>query len=100
MGYGLTYSQNHLAECARRWKITRIEIFGSWARGDARPDSDADLLITFSSEATWDLLDIVVLKEELETILGRRVDLIEDGCVTNPFLLKSIMSSREVLYAA
>lgn len=100
MGSELVYDRTSLEECARRWKLTRIELFGSWARGDSRPDSDADLLITFAPDATWDLFDLANLKEELESILGRRVVLVEDGSVTNPFLLKSILSNREVLYAA
>ena len=99
MEYRLEYDQKQLEECAHRWRMTRIELFGSWARGDSRPDSDVDLLITFAPEAPWNLFDIVIIKEELEAIFRRPVHLLEEGSVTNPFMLKSIRSNRQVLFA-
>jgi len=48
-------------------------LFGSWARGEASPQSDIDLLVDIDPEVGLQLVD---LAEELEASLGRRVDLV------------------------
>lgn len=60
--------------------IVHAAIFGSLARGDAGKDSDIDLLVEFRGEKT--LLDIVALKQELEHILGRNVDVLTRRAVS------------------
>lgn len=60
----------------RRWRIARLEAFGSALRDDFRPDSDVDLLATYEPEAHWSLLDRVRMRIELESLLGREVDLL------------------------
>ena len=89
-----------IAAFCRTWKITEFAVFGSVLREDFRPDSDVDVLVSFEQNAGWSLMDIVVMKDELKPVLGREVDLVEKGAVRNPFRRHSIMSNREVLYAA
>lgn len=57
----------------RKWGLTRLIAFGSRARGDARPDSDLDLVTEFSGGTS--LLDVVRIKEELGAAFGCPVDL-------------------------
>ena len=57
------------------WKIVELSLFGSVLRDDFRPDSDIDLLVTFSPDAEWSLVDPVAMEEELSDILGRKADL-------------------------
>lgn len=76
----------HLAE---RHGARNIRIFGSAARGDARPDSDIDLLVEMESGRS--LLDLVTLSQELEELLGRKVDVLTDGGVS-PYLKDRIYS--------
>lgn len=85
--------------CAK-WKITEFSLFGSVLREDFRPGSDVDVLVQFKDDAGWDLFDIVEMKEELKSIFGREVDLVEEGAVRNPFRRHAILSSKETLYAA
>jgi uncharacterized protein len=54
-------------------------LIGSVARGEARPDSDVDLLVKWQAGAS--LLDQAALKLELESLLGRKVDIAGDGWV-------------------
>ena len=57
----------------RRYSIQRLALFGSWARGDAREDSDVDVLVEADPSIGLRFVD---LGDELEKALGRRVDLV------------------------
>ena len=59
-----------------RWKVQELALFGSGLRGELRPDSDLDFLVTFLPEAEWSLVDHVRMQEELAEIAGRGVDLV------------------------
>ncbi len=65
-----------IADFCRKWKITELSLFGSVLRDDFRPDSDIDVLVTFSCDADWSLIDHMAMEEELSAIFGRRVDLV------------------------
>ena len=60
-----------LMALCRRWKIRTLSLFGSAARGEARPDSDIDLLIEYDPGADWSLLDTARLHAELTELFGR-----------------------------
>jgi len=90
-----------IAELCRRYHVRRLEVFGSAARGEdfdpAR--SDMDFLVEFDPAAKVSLFDTYFpLKEALETLFGRPVDLVEDGAVENPYLRAHIEQSREPVY--
>ena len=91
-----------ISAICQRYQIRRLEVFGSAARGDDfdAECSDADFLVEFSKVAPADLHRFFGIKSELETLLGRGVDLIEPGAVRNPFVLASINRHREAIYAA
>ena len=84
----------------RKWKIKEFSLFGSVLRDDFGPNSDVDVMVSFEERAGWDLFDWVDMIEELKAIFGRDVDLVEKGTIRNPFRRHSIMTGREVLYAA
>lgn len=83
-----------------RWRITEFSLFGSVLRDDFRPDSDVDVMVSFEEGAGWSLYDIVDMKDELRSLFGRDVDLVEKGAILNPFRRHSIMNNREILHAA
>ena len=66
----------------------RIGIFGSYARGEQRNDSDLDILITFKDKIS--LLRLVQLQQSLSDQLGVAVDLVTEGSVKNKRLKKYI----------
>ena len=61
--------------------LRRVAVFGSYARGDDRPDSDIDVLISLEQPRRKPLgyLTLVRLEEELSHALGRKVDLVTDS---------------------
>lgn len=89
-----------LADFARRWGVARLWLFGSMARGTAGPDSDADILVEFLSDSTTSTWDWPQMQDELEAIMGCRVDLLSTGVLLNPYRQRSITANRRLLYAA
>jgi hypothetical protein len=90
-----------LAAFCRRWKVTELALFGSVLRGDFRPDSDVDVLVTFDPKARWTLFEMVDMQDDLARMFGRRVDLISRRGVENSrnyLRRKAILSSAETIY--
>ncbi len=86
-----------------RYGISRLAFFGSVLTNDFRPDSDVDVLVSFADDARWRLFDLVNMQEELEDILGRKVDLIEREVIEksdNYIRRRQILQSEEIVYAA
>lgn len=91
-----------LAEFCQRWKVTELSLFGSILREDFRPDSDVDILVTFAPNHTWGL-EFIQMREELEGLLGRSVDLLTRQSIArsrNPLRSEEILNSAEVVYVA
>jgi len=77
--------------------IDKVWVFGSFARGEERIDSDIDLLIKFKKPNKIDLFDYVGIRQDLEDLTGREIDLVEEGQELDkikPFILKD----RKLIY--
>ena len=59
--------------------IARLSLFGSIVRGGDRPDSDIDLMAAFDQGRQLSLLGVIGLESRLSDLLGRKVDLVEEG---------------------
>jgi predicted nucleotidyltransferase len=68
--------------------IRRVRLFGSVARGEAGPESDLDVLVDV--EVGRSLLDLVGFEQDLEALLGRRVDVVTEGGLS-PYLEARIL---------
>ena len=72
----LKSNRDRILELARRHGVTRVRMFGSMARGDARPDSDVDLLVDVGLDpSAWFPGGLVA---ELEELLGRRLQIVTE----------------------
>jgi predicted nucleotidyltransferase len=71
-----------IVRIAARHGATQVRLIGSAARGEARPDSDVDLLVTWREGTS--LLDHAALVLDLQNLLGRKVDTASDGWVKPP----------------
>jgi predicted nucleotidyltransferase len=91
-----------IASICQRFRIRRLEVFGSAARADDfNPvTSDADFLVEFAEDAQPGLDTFYSAKTALEQLLGRGVDLIEVGAVRNPYVLAGMNKHCEAVYAA
>jgi hypothetical protein len=90
-----------IAEFCKRWNISELAIFGSALRGDFRPDSDVDVMVSFAPQAKVSLFDMVHMQDELKSIFGREVDLISKRGVENSrnyLRRKMILESAEVIH--
>lgn len=76
-----------------------FSLFGSVLRDDFRTDSDIDVLLCFEENSDWSLYDLVDMKDELKTIFGREVDIVEKEAIRNPYRRLSMFAEHEVLYA-
>ncbi len=88
-----------IAAFCQKWQITELAVFGSVLRDDFRPDSDVDILVSFTDDADWSLYDWVDMQEELHGIIGRQVDLVEKKGLHNPFRRHAILTTKQVIYA-
>ena len=73
----LQSKRQEIMRIAMRNGATNVRVFGSAARGDARPDSDIDFLVNL--EANRSLLDLARLLRELQTLLGCPVDVVTEA---------------------
>lgn len=70
-------------DCAEKYGILEIGVFGSMARGETGEDSDVDICIKTQTPNPFTLVHI---KEDIEGLIGRRVDLVRVRDKMNPFL--------------
>lgn len=89
------FDNERLAGFCRDHGIRRAAIFGSLARGEGRPDSDIDLLVTFTAPKS--LLAVVRLERELGFELGRKVDLLTEEAIS-PLIRSRIAGDLKVVY--
>lgn len=94
--------KSELAPFCRRHGVARLELFGSFARGEPHPGSDIDLLVTFQPgvHPGWDFFE---LHKELEDKLGCNVDLLTRRSVEqdeNFIRRRSILESTREIYPA
>lgn len=79
--------------------VSRLSVFGSYPNGTNKPDSDIDFLVKFKN---FDLhnyfTNYLSLKEKLEAIFNRKIDLVEEQTLKNPILIRSINRSKSLVY--
>jgi predicted nucleotidyltransferase len=102
MPLALDIDRERLAELCRRYHVAKLELFGSRAKGTARPDSDVDLLVTFEPGQTPGL-EFVSLCDEFEVLFGHKVDVLTRAAVEaseNRYFKFYALQAVETLYHA
>ena len=80
--------RDRILEIAAAHGARDVRVFGSMARGTASPASDVDLLVSMDPDRS--LLDLCALGDDLEDLLGRRVDIVTDKGLS-PYLRQEIL---------
>ena len=88
-----------LADLCRRYAIRELSLFGSAVRGEMRPDSDIDVMVEFDASARIGILRFESLSEDLEALLGRKVDLVTKRGL-KPWVRPHVLKEARVIYAA
>jgi predicted nucleotidyltransferase len=92
-----------LVELCKKYRVVRMYLFGSAARDDFdEKTSDIDLLYLFSDELTIDEYgeNFFNLMYALDELFGRKVDMVSEKSLSNPYLIKSIDEDKKLIYEA
>ena len=102
----LTITPEQLRDFCTRWQIAELAVFGSILRDDFRDRgddvSDIDLLYSLNQSSSHSLFDIMQMREELEKLCHRRIDLISKQGIKNSrnwLRRQEILNSEMILYA-
>jgi len=89
----LDYLLQHFQEFKTKYDVEQIGLFGSYARDEAKENSDIDIFVKMKPS----LFDMVVIKEQIENDLHKKVDIVREHKHMNPLFLEMI--KRDVIYA-
>ncbi|HJB59123.1 MAG TPA: nucleotidyltransferase domain-containing protein [Candidatus Faecalibacterium faecipullorum] len=84
MIYTIRQLEERIAPVAKKYGLRAVYLFGSYARGEAREDSDVDLIVDTTGTALKSLLGLGALYCELEDALGKKIDLITVSSLEQP----------------
>lgn len=98
----MNYLQPHLHAIkvlCQTHNVAKLYVFGSAVKGTFTTSSDIDLVVDFKEINIMDYADNYFnLKDELELVLNRKVDLLEEKGIRNPFLKTQIDKEKELIY--
>ncbi len=86
-----------IAEYFKTQPVRRAWLFGSFARGEETPESDVDILVVFDRSTPIGLLRYTRMHREMEELLGRKVDLVEDGTL-RPAASQTAEREKKIIY--
>ena len=88
-----------LAEVCRRYGVKELSLFGSAVRGEMRPESDIDIMVEFEPGVRIGLIKFESFADELESLAGRRVDLVTKHGM-KPWVRTRVLKDARVICAA
>ena len=103
MGARIPISQERIGQYCQKHRIRSLALFGSVLREDFRPGSDLDVLVEFAPGVRPRFFELAAMREELEAIVGRKVDLVEKRvveCSENYIRRDHILRHAEPIYVA
>ena len=89
-----------ISRLCRKYGIARCSIFGSALREDFGAESDIDCLIDFTEDGGNYFERYFDFKYELEKLFGRKVDLIVEKAIRNPYFKQDVNETKQLIYAA
>jgi predicted nucleotidyltransferase len=93
--------EDEIEAFCRRWKINELAVFGSILRDDFRRESDVDVLVTFAPDVSWRFDDMLEMRQQLQQVFGRPVDVVEKRLVdssANYIRRQRILENSRAIY--
>lgn len=88
-----------IATLCKRYKVSKLFVFGSILTDRFNDNSDVDLLVSFNKAEISDYFDNYFdFKYSLEELFGRKVDLSEEQTIKNPYLKKNVDATKALIY--
>ena len=94
----LVEKRAEIAAICKRYNVQELALFGSALGTEFRKDSDVDLIVEFKPNARVGLLEFSKLQQELEVLLGRKVDLVSKRGL-KPLVRERVLQQAEAVYA-
>jgi len=99
--FDIEYFEEEIKQICSGLHLKKLDLFGSATTDDFGPNSDVDVIVEFEKNENSNRFDdYFVLKEKLQNVFHRQIDIIIDGSVKNPYLQASIDQTRKNIYAA
>lgn len=89
--------QKTIADYFKTQPVLKAWLFGSYSRDEQRPWSDVDILVQYDRSHPIGLMKIAGMKVEIEDLLNREVDLVEDGML-RPWAVESVNKDKRLIY--
>ncbi|MBL8189726.1 MAG: nucleotidyltransferase domain-containing protein [Acidobacteria bacterium] len=101
MAFEVSRYAEQLKQCCEQFEVVRLDLFGSGVRDDFNEErSDLDFLVTFDEPTKIGYFDRYFgLMEKLSDIFNRKVDLVEEKAITNPYFRKVVNRERKLVFA-
>lgn len=96
LNHNITLPMDAIIAFCEKYPIRKLSLFGSVLRDDFRPDSDVDVLVEFVPHSGVTYFDMADMKDDLESIFGREVDLLTPAAVSRRFRQKVLDSAVTV----
>ncbi|MCL5959164.1 MAG: nucleotidyltransferase family protein [Chloroflexi bacterium] len=90
----LKEKREEILRIVRSHGAVRVRVFGSMARGLAGPESDVDVLVDL--EPGRSILDVIAIKQDLEDLLGREVDVVTEAAIS-PYIRDEVLKEAVTL---
>lgn len=88
-----------IAELCRRFHVRRLFVFGSILTDRFNDESDVDFVVDFDRSKIADIFDTFFdFQFSLESLLGRKVDLVEESAITKPYFLQEVKATKKLIY--
>ena len=95
----ITSNINNIQALCKKHRVQSLYVFGSAATDTSNQNSDVDLLVTFEPNFVKGYLsNYFSMTGELEQVLKKNVDLVEQNAMTNPYFIKSVNESKVLIY--
>jgi predicted nucleotidyltransferase len=92
-------NKERIIKLCKQYKVAKLYVFGSVLNNRFSPESDIDFIVDFNEVSLCDYADNYFdFKFSLEDLFGRKIDLLEEKAIKNPYFKQAVDQSKELIY--